>query len=68
MLDQETLLNNSISALDMEDVTKRSIIGTKLFGETFSDKPIKLWGQTELITLKIKHELGLVLGEDSVRW
>lgn len=69
MLDQETLLNNSISALaDMEDVTKRSIIGTKLFGETFSDlNPLLNSGSDGINNLKNQaHELGLVLGEDSV--
>lgn len=70
MRNQEDILNDTLLALaDVEDTTRRAVIGTEIFGKSFTDlNPILNSGSKGITDLKDRaHELGLVLDEETIK-
>lgn len=70
MRDQESILNDTLLALaDVEDTTRRAVLGTEIFGKSFTDlNPLLNSGSEGITGLKDRaHELGLVLDEEAIK-
>lgn len=70
MRSQEDILNDTMLALaDVEDTTKRAVLGQDLFGKSFSTlNPLLNAGSQGITDYKDRaHELGLVIDEDIVK-